>query len=57
LLAKCELELKKLDCSSIILETLNPDAVRLYTKQGFSKISCIKEYVKGFDLVHMLKKI
>ncbi len=57
LLTECEKKLKGFACTSIILETLNSKAVELYLKLGYSQVGSIKEYVKGFDLVHLLKKI
>jgi len=57
LLQSLEHELKILGCTSIILETLNERAVKFYECLGYSIISEIKEYVKGFDLVHLTKTI
>ena len=57
LLNDCEVEMKRLGCKSIILETLNEKAVELYLKHDYIQVGRIPEYVKGFDLVHMLKKI
>jgi len=57
LLRTTEDELKKVDCNSVLLETLNKDAINFYKKHGYSVISEIPEYVKGFDLVHFLKAI
>lgn len=57
LLKYCEVEMKQLGCSSIILETLNEKAVELYLKHNYMQVGRIPKYVKGFDLVHMVKKI
>lgn len=57
LLEHCEQKLSKIGCNSIILETLNKRAVKFYLNNGYSSISRITEYVQGFDLVHLLKKI
>lgn len=56
LLAECESVLKE-HCSSIILETLNAKAVNFYLKNDYEEVGRIHQYVKGFDLVHLLKKL
>lgn len=57
LLSSCEENLRILGCNSIILETLNKQAVSFYLQNGYTPISEITEYVQGFDLVHLLKEI
>ena len=57
LLNYCEEKLGSLGCTSIVLETLNKKAVDFYLKHGYSPVSKIPEYVQGFNLVHLLKKI
>ena len=57
LLNSCEEKMRSLGCTSVVLETLNKEAVTFYLKNGYTSISTIPEYVQGFDLVHLLKKI
>ncbi len=57
LLNNCEEKMRRVGCNSIMLETLNKKAVALYFKHGYVEVGNIPEYVKGFDLIHMVKKI
>ena len=57
LLIETEKTLRNSDCTSIMLETLNERAVKLYKQHDYSIVGFIQEYVQGFNLVHMMKEI
>ena len=44
-------------CTRIQLNTLNKKAVDFYKKLGYSTLAIIEEYIDGFDLYYMAKKI
>ncbi len=41
-------------CKSICLQTLNEKAVKLYLRLGYKTVAQVEDYVKGFNLYHML---
>lgn len=57
LIDELEKQVKNIGCNSIILETLNKDAVTFYLNKKYNIVSCIKNYVEGFDLVYLCKAI
>jgi len=57
IIEELEKYVKNMGCTSIILETLNKDAVTFYLKQKYNIVSCIKDYVDGYDLVYLCKAI
>jgi GNAT superfamily N-acetyltransferase len=48
---------EKCGCNRILLSTLNKRAVQFYRKLGYKHLAVIEEYVVGFDLFYMAKKI
>jgi GNAT superfamily N-acetyltransferase len=47
----------KCDCNKILLSTLNRRASKFYKKLGYETLAVIEEYVIGFNLIYMEKKI
>jgi ribosomal protein S18 acetylase RimI-like enzyme len=44
-------------CNRILLSTLNEKAMRFYEKLGYEQLAVINDYVVGFNLYYMSKKI
>ncbi|MGD9007526.1 MAG: GNAT family N-acetyltransferase [Desulfobacteraceae bacterium] len=48
---------EKCGCNRILLSTLNRRALKFYRKLGYEHLAVIEEYVIGFNLIYMEKKI